>query len=203
MSSQTSPKAQAVAAVLILAVSFGLYLFSKDQPQDTTSEDLSQALGKKLPPSKWQISEQPEVPQKPEPYNQFQKQIQDLKQIVVEPLNNLLGNNKKDNQLSEEGLLLNSILEPETQENTGENKTIYGVVVNTPTECYREGPPGPIGKNVIAPCCNCGERGHDCDYTEDCGDPSSCTSCADFGCLNKFCPGKPAIWDPVSKECGC
>lgn len=68
-------------------------------------------------------------------------------------------------------------------------------------DCYREGPVGPDGSNVWAPCCNCGFNCDDdgCWFVEDCGDHCD----IDLGCLNLYAgDDKPAIWDESSGICG-
>ena len=77
--------------------------------------------------------------------------------------------------------------------------------ISVGTECYREGlSVNPLlGSETAAPCCNCGyvrrSRGR-WRFVYDCGE-SGCT--INLGCLNEFCPGLPAIWDPMTLICGC
>src|SRR3990167_6768586 len=69
--------------------------------------------------------------------------------------------------------------------------------------CYREGAPNLIrGSQRSAPCCNCGITGSRCrTFVNDCGN-GGCR-CVNLGCLNRACPGLPAIWDPQTGICGC
>src|SRR3989338_311831 len=69
--------------------------------------------------------------------------------------------------------------------------------------CYREGAPNLIrGSQRSAPCCNCGITGSRCrTFVNDCGN-GGCR-CVNLGCLNRACPGQPAIWDPATGICGC
>lgn len=52
-------------------------------------------------------------------------------------------------------------------------------------DCFQVGPPAPVGYNVFAPCCSC------------------CVKGVPIGCLNLYCAGKSAIWDPMTGICGC
>lgn len=52
-------------------------------------------------------------------------------------------------------------------------------------DCFQVGVPTPVGINVFAPCCSC------------------CAKGVPIGCLNLYCAGKSAIWDPMTGICGC
>src|SRR3989338_3286667 len=69
--------------------------------------------------------------------------------------------------------------------------------------CYREGAPNLIrGSQRSAQCCNCGITGSRCrTFVNDCGNVGC--RCVNLGCLNRACPGQPAIWDPATRICGC
>jgi len=75
-------------------------------------------------------------------------------------------------------------------------------------DCYRQGGGAGGGADLAAAFCN---SGWDCiptpagcawRWVDDCGDPDVICEIK-LGCKNLICPGRPMIWDPLTRICGC